>query len=219
MLVTGGHDRTVRVWTYPTATPSAGPDGAPNSDRPPLLATLAEGHTADVKCVDINHARTRVVSCAAEEACQIWDVAKAAITHTLTVQHPRSKKPMQFRFCRFVLNQLTAAPVEQLVTVATVGSRGASVLQIWDAVSYKLLRQLELEEHPVCALQLSRDHEFLALATNRSNVRVFSTATWTLAARHLACHEYVFAVSRSVHVFLRGRERGGGGGSEYQLRA
>ena len=71
VLVTGGHDRSVRVWNYDFGSvPSASDEAAADSDSkakttasaPKLseVATLTGGHTADIKSVDINHARSLV---------------------------------------------------------------------------------------------------------------------------------------------------------------
>jgi hypothetical protein len=76
VLVTGGHDRSVRVWNYDFGSASSSAAGSDDTDAdtdskataavaPSLseVATLTGGHTADIKSVDINHARSLVRHC------------------------------------------------------------------------------------------------------------------------------------------------------------
>ena len=84
VLVTGGHDRSVRVWNYDFGSASSSAAGSDDADAdtdskakitaaPSLseVATLTGGHTADIKSVDINHARSLVRQCGGRSICSI----------------------------------------------------------------------------------------------------------------------------------------------------
>ena len=121
LFVTGGFDGCVRVWK--------------DASMPILLRCLQGEHNEAIKSTEISSMMKTVVSCSNEPFCVIWDLNKVLdekdnhesshfVLTRLAALHPIKKKPVNFKFCCYIGSKL--------VTIGNVGSRGASIVHVWE---------------------------------------------------------------------------------------
>lgn len=78
-IVTGGEDKTVRVWAYPSlqlrAVLGSDPEGAPLKEHV---------HRNCILSLDVNHDGSRVASCAGDGSVKIWNTSRLDLPSTAT---------------------------------------------------------------------------------------------------------------------------------------
>ena len=114
-LVSGGYECVIRIFK--------------DNKYPDLLVELKGEHKEAIKSADFNKNNTRLASCSNEPYCVIWNIENmnkgdVTVLKKLTAEHPYKKKGLSFRSCFYLGSNL--------VTIGNIGSRGSSILTIWN---------------------------------------------------------------------------------------
>ncbi|BGP56202.1 hypothetical protein JCM8202v2_003815 [Rhodotorula sphaerocarpa] len=167
ILVSGGCDRTVRVWDVSTGR---------------CIHTLA-GHTSTVRCLRVLDARPVAVSGSRDGSVRVWDIDNGEAVHVLS-GHASSLWNVDTGECLHVFR----GHFSKIYSVAFDGARVVtgsldSTVRVWSAQDGTLIALLQ--GHTTLVGQLQLDPRTDTLLTGGSDGRVLVFSLKSYEARHV----------------------------------